>query len=234
MFRILFLTALVLATLPLRAEEAVESIVTKMVARDEELIRHRALYTCTVGATREKLDADGNTLSSSHVEAQMQGENAPENGAPKDQKIESDLKQASRNKPFNILNITSHYHYALVGSEEVEGTPCFKVEFTPKENQPFRNREEKVANELRGYLWIAKADYSLVQHMGRLTKPVPVAWFFASVRDLEFSFQTRRLPNGEVGPSRIQYRFLVQIMFVTIHERHTRTMKDYTALPNQP
>ncbi len=227
-FHLFSLSILALVTFTLHAEESAESIVNKMVERDKELVRHRSLYTYTVEATREKLDADGKVLGSSYAEVKIQGEKAPNYDTQKDKGIDSDLQQTSQEEPFNILNIISHFDYVLVDSEIMDDTPCFKIRFTPKENQPHRNREEKVANELDGDLWIAKADYSLVRNTGKLTKPVSVAWFFASVRELEFSFQARPLPNGELGPSQIQYRFLVQVMFKNVRERHTRVMKDYT------
>ena len=227
--RCLALLPMALITFPLHADESAEVLVQKMVDRDKELVRHRARYTYTAGETREKLDADGKVITSSYDEVQIQGDKSPDYGTRSNKDIEADLEQAAREEPFNILNIISHYNYALIGSETLDGTPCFKIKFTPKGDQPYHNREEKVANELEGYLWIAKADYSLVRNVGNLTKPVSVAWFFATLRELDFSFQTKPLPNGELGPSQIQYRFRVQVLFMNIHERHTRVMTNYIA-----
>ncbi len=227
MFRLFSLALLALTALSVHAEESAEMIVKKMVARDKELVQHRSIYKYTVEMTREKLDDDGKVLSSSHEEMQMQGDKSPDYDTRKNKDVEGNLKQAAREEPFNILHILSHYDFKLDGNENVGGTPCIKVRFTPKGNQPYSNREEKVANELEGYLWISKADYSLVRNSGRLTKPVSIGWIFATMKELEFLFQARLLPNGELGPSQIQYRFLVQIMFLKVHERHTRVMKDY-------
>ena len=86
-----------------------------------------------------------------------------------------------------------------------------------------KRREEKVANELEGILWIDKNDFSLIKNTGRLTKPVDVAWFFVTVREIDFTFLSTLLLNGELGPKRIQYRFLVDVPpFWVFHEVHTR------------
>ena len=177
------------------------------------LVQRRAAYTYTVVETREKLDADGKVTSTSEVRMDIRGDKSPDYGTRTGQGMEASLKQAAREEPFNILNIISHYDFTMVPDETWNGVPCYKVHFTPKENQPYNNREEKVANELAGDLWIAKLDDSLLHNTGNLTQPVSVAWFFASVRELDFDFDTMRLPNGDFGPSRIQYSFRVKIPF---------------------
>ena len=216
---------------PLHADPAAEALVQRMVARDHVLVEHRAAYTYTVVETREKLDADGKMTSTSDVKMEIRGDKSPDYGTRTGQGMEASLKQAAREEPFNILNIISHYEFTMEPDEMWNGVLCSKVHFAPKENQPYNNREEKVANELAGDLWIAKLDDSLLHNTGKLTQPVSVAWFFASVKELDFDFDTMRLPNGDFGPSRIQYRFRVKIPFTYIHERHTRVMTDYRPTP---
>lgn len=215
----------------LRADPAADALVQKMTERDKALVLRRAAYTYTVVETREKLDAGGKTTSSSRVKMEMRGDKSPDYGTRSGQGMEASLKQASREEPFNILKILSHYRFTMEPDEAWNNVPCFKVHFTPRENQPYSNREEKVANGLQGDLWIEKADYSLLHNTGRLTGPVSVAWFFASVQELDFDFDTARLPNGDFGPSRIQYRFRVALPFFQIHERHTRISTDYRLTP---
>jgi len=228
----IFLLLGILPFLPVYADEPAETLVLKMVDRDKVLSQHRSIYTYTVGETRERLDGDGKVTSTDYNEVQIRADKSPDYGTRTGRGMEADLKKASKEEPFNILQIISHYNYKLLGEENVGGLPCYKIGFTPKENQPYRNREEKVSNELAGFLWIAKSDYSLVRNTGALTKPVSVAWFFATLTEMEFLFETKTLPNGEPGPSRIQYRFRVKVPFMLIHERHTRVMKDYTISTN--
>ena len=221
----------ILLILPLHAVDSAEVVVNKMIQRDKVLVKHRAVYTYTVVEMREKLDADGKTTDTSNVKMQVKGDKSPDYGTRSGQGMEASLKQASQEEPFNILHIISHYKFEFAPNEAWNGVPCYKIHFSPKANQPYSNREEKVANGLDGYLWISKSDYSLLHNTGTLTAPVSVAWFFASVRELEFVFDAKPLPNGEFGPAEIQYRFRVKIPFTQIHERHTRLMTDYRLTP---
>jgi hypothetical protein len=230
MFRFLVLFSLFF-TLVLRADDTPEALVQKMVAQDKVLVRHRAAYRYIVTETREKLDADGKVTSTTTEKTDIRGDKSPDYGTRSGQGMEASLKQASREEPFNILHIISHYQFASMPDEMWNNVPCYKIRFVPKGNQPYNNREEKVANQLQGYLWIEKSDYSLLHNVGTLAEPVSVAWFFASVQELEFNFDTALLPNGEFGPSRIEYRFRVKIPFTQIHERHTRLMSDYRLTP---
>jgi hypothetical protein len=217
--------------LPLHADPVADALVKRMVARDHVLVQHRAAYTYTVVETREKLDADGKTTSTSDVKMEIRGDKSPDYGTRTGQGMEASLKQAAREEPFNILNILSHYNFSMRPDEPWNGELCYRVHFRPKENQLYNNREEKVANELEGDLWIDKVDDSLLHNTGKLTQPVSVAWFFASVHELDFDFDTMRLPNGEFGPGLIKYRFRVKIPFMQIHERHTRVMSNYRLTP---
>jgi hypothetical protein len=211
----------------LHAEFTAAELIEKTVARDKELVRHRAAYTYTAVITREKLDANGKITETSTENLEVPGDKSPDYGTRKTEGMEGDLKQAAKEEPFNILNIISHYNYERMVDETIGSTPCYKIKFIPKGGQPYRNREEKVANEVEGYLWIAKADFALTKNIGKLTKPISVAWFFATLKEMEFSFESKTLPNGELGPAKIWYRFRVKIPFAQIHERHTRVMQKY-------
>jgi len=204
-----------------------EEIVQKMVERDKVLVKHRVIYTYTIKKTREKLDAKNKVVSTSEELEQIQGDQSPDYQTRNAEGMEADLKQAAKEEPFNILNILSHFTFTMEEDETINGTLCYKIKFSPKGNQPSKNREEKVANEIQGYLWIAKSDYSLVRNTGKITKPVSVAWFFATLKEMEFLFESMVLPNGELGPGRIEYSFRVQVPFRQVHEKHIREMSDY-------
>jgi hypothetical protein len=230
--RVLIFLALAVLGLPLHADDpAAWALVQKMVARDKVIVHRRAAYTYTVVETREKLDDNKKVLSSSDVKMTVQGDKSPNYGTRTGQGMEASLKQAAREEPFNILHILSHYHFTMAPDETWNNVPCYKVHFTPRDNQPYNNREEKVANNLAGDLWIAKSDYTLMHNTGSLVAPVSVAWFFASVHELDFDFDTMRLPNGDFGPGLIKYRFRVALPFFGIHERHTRVYSDYRPTP---
>lgn len=210
------------------AGRSAEAIVEAMIARDRELVDRREGMVYTLVTRREKLDGEGKVVSVSEEQARMRGSEKVDYGTrPEGKSAEADLEKAAREEPFEILRVASHYDYTLEKSERVHGQLCYVVGYRPKAGMPYRNREEKVLNHVTGRMWIRQSDHSLLRNEGRLIKPVAVAWFMATLRDLEFVFETGRLPNGDFGPARVVYRFRVQVLFARIHERHVRTMSEY-------
>src|ERR1700690_2466038 len=90
MICLLALLPLGLTTFQLQAEESAEVLVQKMVSRDKELVRHRALYTYTAGETREKLDDDSKVISSSYEEVKVRGDKSPDYKTRSNKGMEAD------------------------------------------------------------------------------------------------------------------------------------------------
>ncbi len=82
-------------------------------------------------------------------------------------------------------------------------------------------------NNGSGHIWASTQDYSVIRNEGSLMHPVSVAWIFATLREMEFHFDAMRMPNGDYGPGRLQYRYFVSIPFTHLHERDTRVMSNY-------
>jgi len=228
-----WLAALLLAGVaaePVEDQEA-QRLVDAMIARDKVLVERRESLSYTLVTRREKLDKKGDVVSSTEESHAMRGSERIDYGTrPEGKDAEKDLERAAREEPFEFFNIISHYTFTREGEEAVLGQPCHVVAYEPRPNMPFRNREEKVLNQVRGRLWIRKADHTLMRNEGKLRRPVSVAWFMATLGDLHFLFETRRLPNGDYGPARVVYRFKVNVLFAEIRERHIREMKDYAVV----
>jgi hypothetical protein len=204
------------------------AIVVRLAARDRVLQQHRKAFDYDIEITREKLDDQNKVTSASREKLIVRGDRRPDfgtrsaPGAPEDE-----AKKASREEPFELLNILDHYTYKLEGEEMANGVLCYKIAFTPKPDMPYDNREEKVLNAVTGHLWASTIDYSLVRNEGALMHPVSVAWVFASLREMHFHFDAVREPNGDYAPREETYSYLVHIPFFTLHERDTRQMSNY-------
>ena len=203
-------------------------IIDRVAAQDKLLQQRRRAFDYDLTITREKLDAN-RAVTDTTVEHQVvSGDRRPgfgtrsAPGAPEDE-----AKKAAREEPFELLNIIDHYNYALEGEETADGVPCYRVAFTPKPDMPYANREEKVLNAVSGHIWASTKDFSVIRNQGALLHPVAVAWIFASLQEMEFHFDTQTLPNGDAGPKEEQYRYLVSILFTTLHERDTRQMSNF-------
>jgi hypothetical protein len=230
-FRWSALLLLLLCLPPARAEStpSAREIVSRIAAQDKILQQRRKQYDYDLAITREKLDDQDQAVSTTHETMVVKGDKRPDFGTRAALgQPEDEAKKAAREEPFELLRILDHYDYTLEGEETVEGVPCYKIGFTPKPDMPYANREEKVLNAVSGHLWASKADYSLMRNEGALMHPVAVAWVFATLREMNFHFETMRLPNGDYGPRQEQYSYLVSIPFwFTLHERDTRRMSNW-------
>lgn len=204
-----------------------QALVDRMVKRDAEMVRRRADYTHTLTLSRSKLDKTNQAVETKTETRTMRGLEVLDYGTRKDNGVEQDLERASKEEPFELLKMIHHYTFGIEGEELVHGEPCWKVRYTPKPGMPFRNREEKVLNHVSGTLWIKQDDASLMRNRGQLMRPVSVAWFLATLGDLEFSYDSCLLPNGDYGPARVSYQFKVNVLFTEMRERHVRVMSKY-------
>ena len=221
---------LLLAAAPAWAGTAptADEIVSQLVARNKQLVQRRKAFDYDIEITREKLDSNRAVVSTTREKAVVTGDLRPGYGTRSTTgNPDQEAQKTSREEPFELLNIIDHYTYTLEGEERVDGVDCYKIGFTPKPDMPYANREEKVLNNVSGHIWASKQDYSVIKNEGSLMSPVSVAWIFATLREMEFHFDAMRMPNGDYGPGRLQYRYLVSIPFMQMHERDTRIMSNY-------
>jgi hypothetical protein len=221
---------LLLAATPAWAGTAptADEIISQVAARDKQLVQRRKAFDYDIEITREKLDSNRAVVSTIREKAVVTGDRPPGYGTRSATgNPEQEAQKTSREEPFELLNIIDHYTYTLEGEETVDGVDCYKIGFTPKPDMPYANREEKVLNNVSGHIWASKQDYSLIKNEGSLMRPVPVAWVFATLTEMEFHFDAMQMPNGDYGPGRLQYRYLVDILFTQMHERDTRVMSNY-------
>ena len=211
-------------------ESPADKIVSQIVARDKVLVERRRAFDCDIAITREKLDPDKKVTSTEKDSTVMRGDRRPSyNTRTASGDPAQEQKQTSREEPFEFLKIIDHYTYTREDDEWIDGVDCYRIAFTPKPDMPYENREEKVLNNVSGHIWASKEDFSVIRNEGYLMRPVSVAWIFATLREMEFHFDATRLPNGDYGPGRLQYRYQVNIPFSQLHERDTRIMSNYRA-----
>ena len=201
---------LLLATTPVWSAPTADEIIHRVAAQDKQLVERRKAFDYDIEITREKLDSNRAVVSTA---GKRRGRGRPGPGygtRPAEGDPEQEAQKTSREEPFELLKIIDHYTYTLEGEETVDGVDCYKIAFTPKPDMPYDNREEKVLNNVSGHIWASKQDYSLINNEGSLMHPVSVAWIFATLREMEFHFDAMRMPNGDYGPGRLQYRYLVE------------------------
>lgn len=217
------------SVLPAADAPTAQEIVDRVIKRDKELQERRKVYDYDLVVTREKLNEDKTASETTEDKSVVVADKRPDYDTRSGLSPEQEAEKQSKEEPFELLKVIDHFSYELEGTDEVNGVACYKVAYKPKPDMPYRNREEKVINAVSGFLWVSQKDYSLMRNSGSLTAPVQVGWIFATLKDLEFSYESQLLPNGDYGPKEVSYRFQVSIPFGQIHERHTRKMSKYRA-----
>ena len=146
---------LLLASAPLFAETppSADEIISRVVARDKQLVQRRKAFDYDVEITREKLDSNRAVVSTIRDHLVVVGDRGPGYGTrPATGNPEQEAQKTSREEPFELLKIIDHYTYTLEGEETVDGVDCYKIGFTPKPDMPYDNREEKVLNNVSGHI----------------------------------------------------------------------------------
>ncbi|NCZ96057.1 hypothetical protein EBZ02_02660 [bacterium] len=143
----------------------------------------------------------------------------------KDKQVE-DAKKV--NAMLDMAKIAPRYNYQRLNDETVRNRTCFVIKFTPKKDQPFSSREEKVINKVGGTIWIDQNDFSIIQTKGKLTEEVDVAWFLATMKSLDFNYQTSELDLANIPvPSDFSMNFDLNIMGYRLAQRQKSFMTDY-------
>ena len=147
----------------------------------------------------------------------------------KDKQVE-DAKKV--NAMLDMAKIAPRYNYQRQDDETVRDRRCFVIKFTPKKDQPFSSREEKVINKVGGTIWIDQKDFSIIQTKGKLTEEVDVAWFLATMKSLDFNYQTSELNLADIPvPESFMMNFDLNIMGYRMAQRQKSSMSDYEKAP---
>jgi hypothetical protein len=140
-----------------------------------------------------------------------------------------DVEDAKKvNAMLDMGKIAPRFKYARMADETLRNRPCFVIKFTPKDDQPFSTREEKVINKVGGTIWIDQNDFSIIQTKGKLTEEVDVAWFLASMKGMDFLYETSELPSLNIPvPSNFLMSFDLNIMGYKMAQKQVSQMTDY-------
>ena len=149
-----------------------------------------------------------------------------------DDSSKKDVEDAKKvNAMLDMGKIAPRFKYSRMADETIRNRNCYVIKFSPKKDQPFASREEKVINKVGGTIWIDQNDFSIVQTKGKLTEEVDVAWFLATMKGLDFNYQTSELSDLNIPvPSDFFMNFDLNIMGYRMAQRQTSHMTDYQAV----
>ena len=213
-------------------QAAASTIVPKAVANDELRRQHRLALECDQTITTDRLDEAGKSFKTKQVRVVHREGHAFAYSADVDATSESTAKDGDTAKAehlqavMNLRKLAPRFRYAISGTGEVRGRPCWIVSYSPKGDQAAATREDKVINNLHGRYWIDQATSEILQGEGSLASPVSTA-LVASVTRMDFRFHSQTLPNGEAGPAEFSVDLAVQAPFYFYRQRQTSRMENW-------
>jgi hypothetical protein len=166
---------LILMVMPLHAQTSVMSqvlpsaqdIVDRMMLRnawqDENLVEFRALRKFYASNVRFKADSTMYVQTVFRRPDQLQSTVKSQQGSTFirtrvfDKILEAESETRAKKDKQQVDIIPVNYDFALVGSEDCEGRPCYRMRISPK-------RRDKYS--LDGEVWIDAEDYSIVRLHG--------------------------------------------------------------------
>lgn len=102
-----------------------------------------------------------------------------------------------------LLKLSSYRH---AGLEPVDGVPCHRLDFEPREQEELKGLEGRLAASMRGTLWISAEGHHLARARVRTVRPVPVVLLLFGIRSLEVELDSGPAGDGAWLPRRIEVR----------------------------
>jgi hypothetical protein len=222
----------------------VEAIVSKAVAADEQEDERLKHYQYQQTIITQKLDDDNKIKEVTQLELTIQpGEDhgftivTGQRGGvmiptTEINKMEKQAKESEAFKAnFSLRKLAPRFDKELVGKEICNGQEAYVVAFRPKEGQPYQERVEKILNNLQGKIWISTDDYSILKTDATLAHDVDLAWFFATMKKLDFYYESQPITEGR-GPAKFNLSYEVAVVLSTIREKQFITMRNFQKNPS--
>jgi len=110
--------------------------------------------------------------------------------------------QDDEGSPLTHLLYMSDYTYA--GREEVDGIPCYRLDFSPQEESGGGGLQARIAKAMAGSLWISVEDQHLVRAHARTERPVSIALSLAKVHEVQVDLLNKPVSAGVWLPERLE------------------------------
>ncbi|MGD9895561.1 MAG: hypothetical protein AB7T14_00565 [Candidatus Methylacidiphilaceae bacterium] len=221
------------------AEPGVEEILREVVARDDEAKQLLLRLEYCQEIRTDQLDRGGNAKKTNEIRMVVKpGEGLllvpnSSSGTVSVQKLSSqqlrEARAAQQVSDFLAMrNLVPRYEIRLEGEDVWNGQRAYVLSFSPKPDAPCQTRADRVINALKGRLWARKKDCSLLHVEANLTHPVPIAWIFASVDQMDIWYEGAS-PSPDLGvlPARGWVEYQVGTWFGDHHAKQQVVMRNY-------
>lgn len=221
------------------AEPSTDEIISRALGQDQRMREYRSTLAYSIQVEEKKLDRTDKEFGSKVGTATILPggqisytilidlSDAPPQSSDSEKKVKESQKYMAI---MDFRKLAPKFILSQIGHETVDGRDCYVLTFTPKGNQKAENMEERVINQLTGKFWVDSTSYSVVKAEGKLTKPVSVAWFLATMRELSFTYTTVKLPDGDLGPGDFTLLYDIQSLLRYNRRKEISKMSGYQLL----
>src|ERR1051325_5834127 len=163
MFMVKPLLAQATNPMPPSAQEIVDRMMTRNQWQDQMLLEFTALRKFYAANVRFKTDSTMYVQTVFHRPDQLQSTVKSQRGSAFirsrvfDKILEAENETKAKKEKQQVDVTPANYEFALVGAEDCEGRPCYRMRVLPK-------RRDKYS--LDGEVWIDAEDYSIVRMHG--------------------------------------------------------------------
>ncbi len=235
----LLLGAICLLTFRAFAEPGLEEILREVVARDDEAKQLLLRLEYFQEIRTDQLDGRGNSKKTDQIRMVVKpGEGlllVPNSsaGTVSVQKLSGQQLREARaaqqvSDVLAMRNLIPRYAIHLEGEGVWGGQRVYLLRFEPKPDAPSRSRADRVINALQGRLWVRKKDCSILHVEANLAYPVPIAWIFASVDQLDIWYEAGIAgPDLGVLPANGCVEYRIGTWFGSSHAKQQVSMRNY-------
>lgn len=137
----------------------------------------------------------------------------------KESRKDDDEKETTLQEFAREHQIADRFQFADTGTDEIAGSRARRIAFTPKPNQPEKNRADRFLDSINGTAWISEDENKLVKFDLKLMQPLQLFWIFAVLKDL--SIQYELITPGEIlGHSHLKVLFALTTPVYSIRQLH--------------
>jgi hypothetical protein len=198
-------------------------IAEKARLKDLENLKKYGATSCRLIEVKEELDEKGVTEERDVKALTLSLSSAPIPGGKETQRISPQIHREKIAEDISVLDRLHWFDWKLEKEEDALGEACYRLAFSPKYGVRTSGARELILSRSRGRCWVAKRDYSKMRLEGRLIRPVEMAGFLVTVREVDYLTTSRRLQPMLAVPEQIRYRFRVEVFpAFEFHERHTQ------------
>lgn len=141
---------------------------------------------------------------------------------PKDKEEETNLQQFARD---HRINERFDFHVPAEPEQTTVGA-ARRIDFTPKPNQPEKNRADRFLDAIHGTAWIAETQNRFAKFQMQLVRPYQLFWIIAVLKEFSLEYELLE-PDEYLGHARLKIAFWLSTPVYSLHQQHDIELRNF-------